>query len=271
MPSRLSVPYARLPRPFEFFQLFLGFTTQEFAASSIDLSAELALTPLSNGRVKSMEAGRRGRGDALETGAKLAAVVIDRAIRGALFPQPSGDLRYKITKPDTIGGWETVRKYATENVPFPMFLHQRHYGGAYRQLLDATSGRRGGVLEDAVRELFTNHRIPFIRTGQRTKKVIADRFNITVTPAPDFVIYDRTDAPRAFLECKQANDGGTARDKASRFSTLRREGIRSRWRSRIRCPGWARVEAYWRYPWPGSAGRGWSSFYGQNLSRDDVG
>jgi hypothetical protein len=31
---------------------------------------------------------------------------------------------------------------------------------------------------------------------------------------------------RAILECKQANDGGTARDKAARFAALRTEAIR---------------------------------------------
>jgi|SRR5665213_639065 len=214
------------PETLRIFRLLLGFTTQEFAACTADLALELGGRPLSNGRVKSLEAGRRGRGQALAETASVISLVIDRAMSGALFPQPSGDLRYKIAKPDTADGWKTVRKYATENVPLPVFLHQRHYGGAYRQLLDATSGRRGGVLEDAVGELFTVKRLGFVVTGQRTKKIIADRFGITVTPAPDFVIYDRANAPRAFLECKQANDGGTARDKAARFATLRREGMR---------------------------------------------
>ncbi|HVL28487.1 MAG TPA: hypothetical protein VM390_10095 [Acidimicrobiales bacterium] len=45
-------------------------------------------------------------------------------------------------------------------------------------------------------------------------------------PAPDFVVYDESGSLRAMLECKGANDGGTARDKALRFSTLRQESIR---------------------------------------------
>jgi hypothetical protein len=47
-----------------------------------------------------------------------------------------------------------------------------------------------------------------------------------VRPAPDFVVFDENDTLRAMLECKQTNDGGTARDKAGRFGTLRQEGIR---------------------------------------------
>jgi hypothetical protein len=224
--SSIERTIAAEPETLRIFRLFLGFTTQEFAVSTIDPAAELGVTPLSNGRVKSIEAGRRGRRDALPVAAEVAAIVIDRAMRGELFPRPSGDLRTKISKPDTVDGWQTIRKYATENVPFPVFLHQRHYGGAFRQLLDAASGRRGGVLEDAVRELFTTRHVPFIRTGQRTRTMIAEKFGITVTPAPDFVIHDKSGALRAFLECKQANDGGTARDKAARFATLRREGTR---------------------------------------------
>ena len=46
-------------------------------------------------------------------------------------------------------------------------------------------------------------------------------------PAPDFVLFDnRSDTLRAILECKGANDGGTARDKAARFRALRAEGQR---------------------------------------------
>lgn len=204
------------------FRLLLGFTTQEFAASGTIIASELGGKPLSNGLVKSMEAGRPVRGSA----AKIAATVIDRAMRGELFPQRPGDVRSKITKPDTADGWRTVRRYATENVPFPIFLHQRHYGGAFRQLLDATSGKRGNLLEDAVEELFTLRGVQFIRTGPNTRGRIVDKFGLTVVPAPDFVIHDASESLKAILECKQANDGGTARDKAARFASLRAEGIR---------------------------------------------
>jgi hypothetical protein len=44
--------------------------------------------------------------------------------------------------------------------------------------------------------------------------------------APDFVVHDPGGTLRAILECKQANDGGTARDKASRFASLRNESVR---------------------------------------------
>jgi hypothetical protein len=221
-PDGLEKAIVTEPETLRIFRLFLGFTTQEFAASSSVIASELGTRPLSNGRVKSMEAGRPIQ----DTAAKIAAVVIDQAMRGELFPRRPGDVRSKLAKPDTMDGWQTVRKFATENVPFPVFLHQRHYGGAFRQLLDATSGTRGNLLEDAVEELFKSQSIRFIRTGPNTRSRIGDKFGLRVAPAPDFIIHDESESLRAILECKQANDGGTARDKAARFASLRTEGVR---------------------------------------------
>ncbi|HSK80226.1 MAG TPA: hypothetical protein VLQ45_27475, partial [Thermoanaerobaculia bacterium] len=99
-------------------------------------------------------------------------------------------------------------------------------GGSFRQLLDATSTQRGDILEDAVEELFQEKGVPFIRTGSHNQEEIARRFGLTVRPAPDFVVFDDSDTLRALLECKVANDGGTARDKAARYGTLRAEANR---------------------------------------------
>jgi hypothetical protein len=50
---------------------------------------------------------------------------------------------------------------------------------------------------------------------------------VKVTPAPDFVVFDRADdSLKAMLECKGTNNGGTARDKALRFVSLRSEATR---------------------------------------------
>jgi hypothetical protein len=51
-------------------------------------------------------------------------------------------------------------------------------------------------------------------------------FGLTVKPAPDFLVHDAGGSLKAILECKQVNDGGTARDKASRFASLRAESVR---------------------------------------------
>jgi hypothetical protein len=210
------------PSTVRVFRLLLGFTTQEFAAATDLVSVEFELPSLTNGRVKAMEAGAPARDSEAAVAAKLVALVM----AGELFSKPRAGMRRKADRPDTARGWATVAGYAADGVPLPVFLHLRHYGGAFRQLLDATSTRRGDVLEDAVQEIFEEHGIPFMRTGSANQEEIARRFGLTVRPAPDFVVHDGRSTLRAMLECKVANDGGTARDKAARFRALRTEATR---------------------------------------------
>lgn len=201
----------------------LGLTRQEFAASTKLVAEMLHSRPLSASKVDAMERdGSRPNPDQ----ARLVAVTIDRAMAGTLFGDPPGGLRSKQDKPDTAEGWDSVHHFAVDGVPLSMFLHQRHYGGAFRQLLDATSEQRGNLIEDAVEALFTDSGVPFIRTGSHNQGEIEDRFEVRVRPAPDFVVFDRADRLQGMLECKGANDGGTARDKALRFVALREESIR---------------------------------------------
>ena len=213
----------RAPITLRIFRLLLGLTTQEFAtATKMVAEQEDGLTGISNGRVKAMEAGA-GLGEA---GTRACAVAVHLGMAGRLFAGPPGELRSKLDKPDTAEGWDTVRQYAERGVPLAIFLHQRHYGGAFRQLLDATSTKRGNIIEDAVEQLFIDNGIRYIRTGSQNQEEIERRFGITVKPAPDFVIFDEAETLRALLECKGANDGGTARDKAGRFGSLRTESGR---------------------------------------------
>jgi hypothetical protein len=210
-----------VPRSLRVFRLMVGFTAQEFAAATRSL-AESGVS-LSVGLIRGIESGRRPKLPA----AAACARVIDRAMRGMLFASSTTEgLRLKIAKPDTQSGWNTIRDFASNGVPLPVFLHQRLYGGAFRQLLDATSSRRGDVLEEAVESMFNSELVPHIRTGSNNQEEIAQRFGITVKPAPDFVVFDRSGTVRAVLECKGANDGGTARDKAARFRALRTEASR---------------------------------------------
>lgn len=215
------------PATLRIFRLLLGLTVPEFAAATRALGAIdagiRAITVVSDSRIKSMEKGGRCSSEA----AYACSVVIDRTMRRELFgTSPTSDVRSKIDKPDTVDGWHSVQHFAAHGVPLPVFLHQRLYGGAFRQLLDATSTRRGDVVEDAVEELFGQHGIRHVRTGTHNQEEIARRFQLTVKPAPDFVVCDEGDTLRAILECKAANDGGTARDKAARFRSLRTESTR---------------------------------------------
>ncbi len=211
------------PRTLRVFRLLLGLTAQEFAMATASVAERHGLEALRTGRIKSLELGTACD----EETARCCALVVDEGMRGTLFSEPpTAAVQLKIHKPDTLEGWRTVQRYAAEGVPLAVFLHQRHYGGAFRQLLDATSTQRGDILEDAVEALFQSHGITFIRTGSHNQEEIARRFGVTVRPAPDFVVFNGSDTLRALLECKVANDGGTARDKAARYATLRAEAGR---------------------------------------------
>lgn len=200
-----------------------GLRRQEFAWTTKLVAEPLGMSPLSESKVDSMERSGSATSSAQ---ARVAAETVDQIMRGGLFGDPPGRFKSKQDKPDTADGWASVQAYASAGVPYSVFLHQRHYGGPFRQVMDAGSELRGNLIEDAVEALFTEHGIPFIRTGAHNQAEIAARFEITVRPAPDFVVYDRADNLRAILECKAANDGGTARDKALRFERLRAESVR---------------------------------------------
>lgn len=211
------------PRTLLIFRTIVGLTKDEFAHSTTLAAEPLGLSGLSNSKVDSMEK----RGTAVnDDQALVAAQTLAQVMAGTLFGDPPGDVKSKQSKPDTTGGWPTVRSLATAGVPYSMFLHQRHYGGAFRQVLDATSTRRGNIIEDALEALFVENGIPHIRTGSHNQDEIRRRFEVQVTPAPDFVVFDGSSTLRALLECKGANDGGTARDKALRFERLRAESVR---------------------------------------------
>lgn len=199
------------------FRLIVGYTLAEMAAATVPVAARLELKAVTDDRVKSLEQGRSQHEETLA----VLAETISLAVTGELFPPAAEGLQSKQDRPDLANGWASVHRLVTEGVPYEMFLHQRHYGGAFRQQLDATSAKRGNILEDAVRETFQTAGIPAIRTGSSNQAEIAQRFHLTVQPAPDFVIHDERNTPRALLECKMVNDGGTARDKAARFKSLR--------------------------------------------------
>lgn len=204
-------------------RVITGLTRGEFAASTGIVAGALGLKALSPGKVDAME---RSGTAMTQDQARVAAETLDLVMGGTMFGGPLGDLKSKQQKPDTARGWGSVRQFASDGVPYEVFLHQRHYGGAFRQVLDATSELRGNLIEDAVGALFDQHGILYIRTGSHNQDEIATRFEVTVQPAPDFVVFDTADNLRALIECKGANDGGTARDKAPRFKGLHEESIR---------------------------------------------
>lgn len=211
------------PRSLLVFRTVLGLTKSEFAHSTALAAEAVGGVGVSAGKVDGME--RKGTALSADE-AEVIATTISQVMAKTLFGEPPGEVKSKQSKPDTIDGWSTVHRLADEGVPYAMLLHQRHYGGAFRQVLDATSTLRGDLIEDAVEALFVGANVPYVRTGSHNQAEIAERFEIRVTPAPDFVVFDGSDTLRAMLECKGASDGGTARDKALRFQRLKEESVR---------------------------------------------
>lgn len=210
------------PASLRIFRLLLALTIDEFSLATRPVAMDFGVKIVGSGRIKSMESGRAGT----EQAATVLAETIVRGVDGTLFPAPPPQTRSRQDRPDLAEGWATVRRYAENGVPLDLFLHQRHYGGAFIQLLNSTGKERGDALEEAVREVLDDGGIPHIQTGGSNQAEIRERFNITVQPAPDFVFYDASDSLRGMLECKLANNGGTARDKAARFRSLRQESER---------------------------------------------
>jgi hypothetical protein len=222
--DELAAALLKTPRILLVLRTITGLVKTEFAHSTALVAEPLGLQAISSGKVDTVER----RNTALtDDQARVIATTLTRIMAGELFGDPPGStLRTKQQKIDTADSWSSVQPFAAGGVPYLDFLHQRHYGGSFRQVLDATSSLRGNLIEDAVEALFQDNGVPYLRTGSHNQGDIQERFEIAVAPAPDFVVFDGSDNLRAMLECKLVNDGGTARDKALRFERLRSESVR---------------------------------------------
>lgn len=213
------------PRTLLVFRTITGLLRNEFA-----LTTEMVVERLDDGsaaiKPTTIDGAEKRASRLTPEQARVLARTIDLLMRRQLFADTPPGLHSKQDKFDTRAGWDGVRQLASGGVPYRSFLHQRHYGGSFGQVTNATSGKKGDLLEDAVEALFNTAGIPHIRTGSHNQGEIASRFGVTVTPAPDFVVFDVSGTLRAVLECKSTNDGGTARDKATRFRLLQTEGAR---------------------------------------------
>lgn len=207
------------------FRTITGLLRNELAATTTMVAEQLgdSSPAIAAGTVDSAEK----RGSRLTAAqARVLAHTIDQLVRRELFSDAPPGLHSKQDKLDTREGWDSVRQLVSDGVPYHAYLHQRHYGGPFNQVTNATTGKKGDLIEDEVERLFKTHGVPCIRTGSHNQGEIAARFGVTVSPAPDFVVFDASDTLRAMLECKATNDGGTARDKANRFRGLQTESAR---------------------------------------------
>ena len=166
--------------------------------------------------------------------AALASAIV-AAIRATMGRQiltvpdnASATFHSKLDHQDTIAGWTSVHDAAVNGIPYSALLYHRYVGGVWRQVQDAYSEVKGdNVLELPLERLLNTEGIPFYRSpsGATGAADTARRFGLH--PGPDFVIPG--DQPAVVIESKVAEDGGTARDKASRIQGLadsaRRAGL----------------------------------------------
>ncbi len=218
----LEEAFRQAPECLLAFRTIVGYTPGELAVAAASVAADLEVRALSGQRIKTIEGGSR----CSVPEASVCALTIHRLVSGELWGDAPAGFRSKLDKYDTASGWVSVREAARSGVPYEVYLHQRRVGGSFLQLLNATSSRRGDLLEAPVETLLLSSGVPYIRTGTSNQGEIVRRFNLTVRPAPDFVIFEEPNTLKAMIECKQTNDGGTARDKAARYGRLRGEAMR---------------------------------------------
>ncbi len=120
-----------------------------------------------------------------------------------------------MAKLDTDDGWSSVQRLAQEGVSYGDLLYERYVNGSWLAVKSAFSEKKGRLIEDAVAEVLRSNRIAFdqepdslVRSGVLPSK-------------PDFVL-PGVEEPRVTIEAKGADDGGTARDKASRVALVAR-------------------------------------------------
>lgn len=144
--------------------------------------------------------------------------LIFRGVRGDLLPLREGvelnKFRPLTEKTDTRKHWESVADTAKRGVTYSALLYQRYVGGVFGQAINASTSIKGDLLEGPVERLLTEKGIPHYRVGTREKVAGWDQ-------APDFLVPNR-DEPTVIIEAKVAENGGTARDKASRIERLSR-------------------------------------------------
>jgi hypothetical protein len=218
------------PRSLRIFRLIIGYRPEELAdaldayGDTVTVSASLSASVI--GRLEEGGAPSARTREAFPAVGQLISDIVSGVGGYSVSPElREKGFRGKTDKPDTEAGWKTVAEFAHDGVPYAELLYQRFYCGAFRQVQDAGGALKGEILEGATEALFQDHGVPYVRTVPGTQATAGAPFGITVQPAPDFILHDGSTA-RGLLECKSAGDGGTARDKAGRFASLRREGER---------------------------------------------
>lgn len=210
-----STPAALAP-----LRMILGLTHNELAWSMRQVRPE---SRTSGGTLKKFERNPSqssdSRAEMIETIVAAVLAVVDRSI--LQIPETARKhFHSKLDKRDTRDGWHTVAENA-RGVPYSALLYQRYVGGVWRQIQDAYSEVKGDrLLEQPIADLFEANEIAYLRAGTGASGATSTAELLGLSPGPDFALPQ--DSPTVVIESKVAEDGGTARDKASRIINLAR-------------------------------------------------
>lgn len=145
------------------------------------------------------------------------ARVIHGIAEGSIMSLPKeldpSEFRSRQHKVDTVEGWESVSRCAAGEVDYSDLLYERYTGMPFADVRGALSEKKGDILEDALETLLREAGIPYDR--------IDDNVAAGFAQAPDYLLPNR-ESPAIAIEAKLAEDGCTARDKASRIERLKR-------------------------------------------------
>ena len=198
-------------------RMILGFTYNELSWA---MKLARAGTTTSGTTLRNFERGPEPeritarRSEMIERIAATAGSVMERRI----LQIPESARRFfhsKLDKRDTSDGWHSV-EIAAGGVPYSALLYQRYVGGVWRQIQDAYSEVKGdNLLEQPIADLFDANGISYYRSGTGASGATVTERRFGLSPGPDFVLPE--ESPTVMIESKVAEDGGTARDKASRI------------------------------------------------------
>lgn len=212
---KITETIGRFPRSLMVFRLITGYTWNEL--SDILLTKlDTTIQPQKLQQIERAEAmdqvpGPPGEDVITKLGDALFGIV-ERTLM--VLPEDLEPERFRSRqdKFDTEKGWASVNRCTTQGVPLAELLYERYTGRPFAYVRDALSSQKGDILEDALEKLLQDYRIPYDR--------ITDNKAPGFEQAPDYALPHRRE-PTVVIESKLAEDGGTARDKASRIERLR--------------------------------------------------
>lgn len=203
---------AECPSALTVFRIIAGYRVQELAYA-LEFKLQTRVTASTIKKIESSDGPLTAR---QREQIEMIGKALFAAVEGTLLPRPQDIQGFvdRHDKFDTKHGWADVARSARSGVPYATVLYERYLGRPFAYVVDALSGMKADLIETPVQTLFNKHGIPHYRSKA-----------IDTIPgfeqAPDFLVPDHLN-PRIVIEAKLAEDGGTARDKASRIERLAR-------------------------------------------------